>query len=83
MTWREFSLRLEGFKRKEKAEWAKSRLIAYQVYLNTNIKGKHVDIEKFMPIYGSQNKISKTQQSALREAQLLAIEQLKLKKNGR
>lgn len=50
MTWREYQLRLLGFKRRNKDKWIHTREVAYMVYLNIPEKGKKVSKEQFMPL---------------------------------
>lgn len=50
MTWREFQLRLLGYKRQEKNDWFKVRELAYLVYLSIPQKGSKMNKEKFMPL---------------------------------
>lgn len=54
MTWREFMLRLDGYKRHQKEDWKMTRFIAYQVYASTPMKNKPVSIEKYLPLDNSK-----------------------------
>lgn len=80
MTWREFQLRLIGYKRSVIEKWYHTRLLGYQIYLNTQIKGKHVSIDKYMPIEDDIKKATTNQhREILMEAQREAIAEAKQK----
>ena len=72
MSWREFQLRLIGFKRQQKEDWIRTREIAYSSWVGPHIKLEaNLTKEKFMPLgVGNKNKVSNAGKEALRKAQL-------------
>lgn len=60
-----------------------TRMIAYYSLVATAaIDSKKMSIEKFMPLSGEKTSGNDYQREAVREAQRLAIEEAKKKKNG-
>lgn len=58
MAWREFQLRLYGYKRKELNEWYKVREIAYSATIGAHLNPKKIPKTKelFMPLGGDRKK---------------------------
>lgn len=81
MTWREFQLKLAGYKREQKNKWYHTRMISYQIYTSTPIKGKHVDIEKFMKLDSKHSGLNNTQKDLLKERMAIAVQESKEKSN--
>lgn len=85
MTWREFQLKLEGYKREQKNKWYHTRFIGYQIYRSIPLaKGSnHVSIEKYMDLGDEPNsKLNNVQRELLKEHMKIAIQQAKEKANG-
>ena len=71
-----------AFERSKKEKWYHTRFIAYHSYLNISIKGKHLPINKFLPLEGDTKVKSKAtieQMEYLRQRQLIADEEFKKK----
>lgn len=71
MSWAEFRVRLNGYKRLDKKEWYKIRFLGYQTYVSNwqDPKKKPVSIEKYLPLDDvNKPKLNKTQLDALRKA---------------
>lgn len=83
MTWREFQLKLAGYKREQKNKWYHTRMIAYQIYASTPIKGKHIEIDKFMKIDSKNTGLNNVQKDLLKERMAIAIREVKEKSNER
>lgn len=65
MTWREFSLRLMGFRRQQKEEWIRTREVAYSSLIAGGMDPKKLTKEQFMPL---ENKVTKKASNAGLEA---------------
>ena len=77
MTWREFQLKLYGFRRQQKDRWEQTKVLAYQIYLTIPEKGHKKSIDQFWPENSSKNKISQSQKLLLLEAHKKAMEEAK------
>lgn len=78
MSWREFQLRLAGYRRQEKDKWRHTREIAYCALAATGaIDPKKVSKEKFMTLDNSVKKnsggLSDRQKELMKEAQKRAL----------
>lgn len=82
MTWREFQLKLAGYKRQQLREWERTRIIGYQIYLNTPIKGKHVSIEKYLSLGDVKPTLNNEQRALIKDRMRIAVQQAKEKANG-
>jgi hypothetical protein len=77
MTWREFRLKLCGFRRQEKENWSRTRSIAYMSYLAIPEKGAKKTIDQFWPLNAKSTKVTTTQKELLLQAHKKAMEEAK------
>lgn len=70
-----------AYERKKNEEWYHTRFIAYHSYLNISLKGKHLPIDKFLPIGEDKvfKSISEEAKEAYRKRRQEAENELKLK----
>lgn len=71
MTWAEFCIRLNGYKRLDKKEWYKIRFLGYQTYISNwmDSKKKPVSIDKYLPLDNSKKQgLNEQQKAALLKA---------------
>lgn len=76
MTWREFQLRLEGYKREKKEREALTREISYMVYLGIPQKEPKLSKDRFWNIEGwgkAKGGLSEMQKELLKKAQIDAL----------
>ncbi len=82
MTWREFVLRVNGYRRQQKEKWYHTRLVSYYSLVATGaIDTKKISIDKFMPLENKGNNFNDIQRELIKEQQRLAIEEAK-RQNG-
>lgn len=82
MTWREFQLRLAGYKRAEINKWYHTREIAYQIYISTPIKGKHISKDRYMKLDEVKSSINSDQRELIKDRMKIAVQQAKERANG-
>lgn len=83
MTWREFQLKVYGYRREQKNKWHHSRLIAYYSLVATGaIDTKKMSMEKFMPLEEKTNVSNNEQKELLKQMMQEALTQAKEKANG-
>lgn len=75
MTWREFQLRLEGYRRHVKDKWIHTREIVYYTLVASGSLKKGMTKDNFMPLDGnSKSSLSDDQKELIKQQMKLALQ---------
>jgi hypothetical protein len=71
MTWKDFSIIVMGKEKKELNEWARTRNLAYIIYLSSTMEKSPKSIEAFWPMADIDNADQMEEKTMLSDAELM------------